>query len=430
MGPSGATTAEAVTASQKQPSTMQAAAVRPSSATHEAEPSFNLKADVRVNLPIVTEFSREFSADEIKRKYRALCDQHPPSKEFTRYLDNLTLQLHCPPPLLTPEPYPPHPATPPPYPLSAYTVHAPVRVPRPSPPAYHVALSSSTSLRYCLMGKAAGDPRFHYAPPSRPVSRAHSSAAMRSTPEPMPRSSNGNRTAADVGAGGGSRMQVVQKVCAVCRRLHDVQRTATKARYCIQCEKLRWQLRAYGGKVHHLREAYQQVDDAGDTPALLAAAKNFAKLDAGEPMSPAAPQAAAAPLRSSAGRSDSRPGSAAPSSAGVTDGDTEGDVDADGGEQAAAPGLPSSAEEGGQAGAEGGAGAAMPSQGEEALDELAALLAGMPARSGQVRCVPADAWCLGLKGPVCCRSVRTWHGHRTMHAVEWWVSYVCYSGPA
>lgn len=388
MGPMGASTTEAVNAGQKQPSQKPAGAVRayPNGTLPDASQPTANNSKVTIHVPDLSELSEELTPEQIEQQFRKLRDRYPPSKEFNLYLDNLSLQLNCPPPLLSPAPYPPHPQAPQPYPLAAYTVHAPVRRTRPPAPPHHDNLSSSTSLRYRLMGKAATDPRFHYAPPSRPVSRIHSAAAMRSTPEPAHRSHRGAPDAPPTA--GTTRMQVVQKVCAVCRRLHDVQRTATKARYCIQCEKLRWQLRAFSGKVHHLRGAYEEVSDAEDMPALLEAAKRLAKLDAGLPLSPAAP-ALGAPHKAGGARSGSRPLSAAPSSAGVTDADT--DVDMDGDTAAAAAATADGSMAGGSAEDEGDdSGAARVLGDDDALDEIAALLAGGPIGNGQVRCRPAQ----------------------------------------
>lgn len=391
MGPTGASTTEAVNAGQKQPSQMQAGSVRVypiGPLNPEAAQAIANNSKVTIHVPNCSEPSDELTPEQIDQQFRKLRDRYPPSKEFNLYLDNLSLQLNCPPPLLSPEPYPPHPGAPLPYPLAAYTVHAPVPRTRAPAPPHHDTLSSSTSLRYRLMGKAATDPRFHYAPPSRPVSRIHSAAAMRSTPEPAHRSHSRGIGAPDAPpAAGGTRMQVVQKVCAVCRRLHDVQRTATKARYCIQCEKLRWQLRAFGGKVHHLRGAYEHVSDAGDMPALLEAAKRLAKLDAGLPVSPAAP-APGASDKGGGARSSSQPPSAAPSSVGVTDGDTDVDMDDD--TAAAAAAAADGSTVGGSAEEEGDDSGAAPALGDDDdLDQLAALLAGGPVGDGTVCFSPA-----------------------------------------
>lgn len=383
---------------------------RPASQPPEAAPApANTASNVKISVnhsDAATDLSSEASPEEIADGFRKLRDRFPPSREFSLYLDNLSLQLHCPPPLLTPMPYPPRPAAPPEYPLAAYSVHAPVRRPRTGPPVHSEASPSSTTLRYRLMGKASADPRFHYTPPSRPISRVHSAAAMRSTPEPANRSgSTRGNGAPELAPPGGSRMQVMQKTCAVCRRLHDVLRTATKARYCVQCEKLRWQLRAFGGKVHHLRTAYEQVGDASDTPAILQAAKVLARLDA--PPS-AAPAAAAAPAAQrppgpqarpmSAGASDSRVGSLETSSAvAATDVDTDADMDGGEARPAAADGPSLERGPAGTVEAQGGVKdemdaatasnggeAAAVTAGEEDLDELAALLAGHPSSGGQV----------------------------------------------
>eukprot|EP00892_Ulva_mutabilis_P003247 jgi/Ulvmu1/1294/UM011_0018.1 len=405
----GASSAEAVSATQKQspptqaPPPHAAADARPASLAAEvAPPPPGAPVDVkmRVNLPdAAVDQSTEPSPEDVKERFSKLRGRYPPSKEFSLYLDNLSLSLHCPPPLLMPIPYPPRPEAPPEYVLAAYSVHAPVKRKRPGPPTNHDAVTNSTSLRYRLMGKASADPRFHYVPPSRPISRVHSAAGMRSTPEPVGRSvAVRGTTAADLPlAGGASRMQVMQKTCAVCRRLHDVMRTATKARYCVQCEKLRWQLRAFGGKVHHLRVAYEEVGDPEDTHAILLAAKQLAQIEAvADEMPTAAAARHTAPLQArttSGAASDSRAASAARSSAdGGTYSGTDADMDASGARPAAAAGGEGAGRpevDGSVAGdadaavAPKGAPPAAAPEGEEDLDELAALLAGRPPTGGQ-----------------------------------------------
>lgn len=398
MVPPGASTAEAVSAAQKPMSSpMQVAAVdaRPGQPPEAPAPDTagtNSAVKIPINLSdAAVDLAGQPDPAEVQERFSKLRDAFTPSKEFTRYLDNLSLQLHCPPPLLTPLPYPPHQNPPSSYQLVAYSAHGPVRRTRPSPPPHHDSMPTSTSLRYRLMGKAMVDPRFHYVPPSRPISRVHSAAAMRSTPEPAHRNGSTRATGAVelAPSAGASRMQVMQKMCAVCRRLHDVLRTATKARYCVQCEKLRWQLRAFGGKVHHLRAAYERVNDPDDVPAILQAAKTFAKAEE-EPGAAAAPAPQARSV--SAAASDSRPASAAPSSVGVA---TDGDTDMDTGEQRggasaeAADGPFPSADAATRNGDAGGSAddeteATVP-QVEEDLDELAALLAGNPSSSAAVR---------------------------------------------
>ena len=153
---------------------------------------------------------------EIDKRFQALLARNPPHEDVLKSIDDNTLQLNLPPPLIRPRT--PERRSLVKYTLAAYSSHAPPSATR-TVPQYKQAIldhpGSGTNIkRYIRMGKPS-NPQFTYQPPSRPASRA-TSAVPRSRSPPVNRATGGDANATD---GAAEDHQTVRKRCGCCMQV-------------------------------------------------------------------------------------------------------------------------------------------------------------------------------------------------------------------
>jgi hypothetical protein len=169
------------------------------------------------------ELAKQLPTDrtEIHKRFLSLLNRYPPTPEVMRQIDNVALEMHCPPPLIRPRT--PDRREPAKHKLAAYSSHAPPAAARTISQHKQTVLDhphSGTNIkRYLRMGKPP-NPQFTYQAPSRPASRATSAGAgvhrSRSPPVSVRQVAGGDEANGDATT---DENLTVQKRCGCCRQV-------------------------------------------------------------------------------------------------------------------------------------------------------------------------------------------------------------------